>query len=230
VTSDGRHDENPLEAYFDGHHEGPGIWKWRHYFGIYDRHLSKFIGQEVHVVEIGVFSGGSLGMWRAYFGDRSRIYGVDISSACLAYSGEGVRIFIGDQADPQFWARFREEVPVVDVVIDDGGHQPHQQAATIEALLPHITPGGVYICEDLGGADNDFHSYIDGFSRGLHVTPAAPGEAFLPSAFQQHVASIHRYPFIVVVEKPLLPVPRFEAPAHGTEWQPPEFWKSSRSV
>jgi len=32
---------NPLEAYFDAHIEGPGIWKWRHYFDVYDRHLEK---------------------------------------------------------------------------------------------------------------------------------------------------------------------------------------------
>src|SRR5262245_3116872 len=62
--------ENPLQSYFDAHTEGRGIWKWTHYFDIYHRHLSKFIGREVHLLEIGVYSGGSLQMWRDYLGQK----------------------------------------------------------------------------------------------------------------------------------------------------------------
>jgi cephalosporin hydroxylase len=211
-----------LEAYFDAHTEGPGIWKWRHYFEIYHRHFSKFVGREVHVVEIGIFSGGSLEMWHHYFGDRCQIYGVDIEPACKAYASDSVRVFIGDQADPAFWARFREQVPVVDVVIDDGGHEPRQQVATLEALLPHMSAGAVYVCEDVHASANEFHGYVDGFSRLLHET-AVDAEAFYnaePTGYQRHVGSVHRYPFVVVIEKPEQPLRRFEAAHHGTEWQP----------
>src|SRR5450432_1099775 len=69
---------NPLQSYFDGITEGPGVWKWRHYFEIYHRHLHKFVGRDVTVVEVGVYSGGSLPMWRNYFGNGCRIHGVDI--------------------------------------------------------------------------------------------------------------------------------------------------------
>ena len=65
--------DNPLESYFDAHTTGPGIWKWRHYFDIYHRHFSKFVGKEVHILEIGIFSGGSLGMWKEYFGPQCRV-------------------------------------------------------------------------------------------------------------------------------------------------------------
>jgi len=34
-------------------------------------------------------------------------------------------------------------------VIDDGGHRPEQQINTFEVLYPHISPDGIYICEDL---------------------------------------------------------------------------------
>jgi hypothetical protein len=73
---------NPLKLYFDTHAEGPGIWKWIHYFAIYHRYFSKFVGREVHVLEIGVYGGGSLQMWREYFGPNCRVYGVDIEEAC----------------------------------------------------------------------------------------------------------------------------------------------------
>src|SRR5207248_1717332 len=81
---------NPLEAYLDAYEKGPGIWKWRHYFDVYHRHLSKFVGREVHVVEIGIQSGGSLRMWRHYFGDRALIYGVDIDPTCIAAEDERI--------------------------------------------------------------------------------------------------------------------------------------------
>jgi len=210
---------NPLTAYFEAHREGPGIWKWRHYFDIYHRHFAKFVGRDVHVVEIGVYSGGSLGMWQAYFGPRCTIYGVDIEPSCKAFDRDRVRIFIGDQADPGFWSTFRDEVPTVDVVVDDGGHEPFQQIATLEALLPHMSAGAVYLCEDVHGQENEFLSYVDGLSRILHVRGSDP------SPGQQHVGSVHLYPFVIVIEKPDLPLPRFEDPRHGTEWHPAAFWE-----
>jgi len=40
-------------------------------------------------------------------------------------------------------------VPRIDILIDDGGHTPAQQIATLEELYLHIQPNGVYVCEDL---------------------------------------------------------------------------------
>ena len=42
----------------------------------------RFIGRAVNVVEIGVYSGGSLRMWRDYFGESAVIHGVDIEEEC----------------------------------------------------------------------------------------------------------------------------------------------------
>ncbi len=206
---------NPLEAYFDGNVEGPGIWKFRHYFEIYDRHFAKFAGREVNIVEIGIYSGGSLGMWRHYFGDKARIVGVDIEEECSVYETDGVRIFIGDQADPEFWARFRKEVPSVDIVIDDGGHRSHQQIATLEALLGHLRPGGVYLCEDLQGVDNAFHHYVSALARNLNaVRYSAPNE------LQRSVRAVSFYPYMTVLERREAPLEELVAPRHGSQWQP----------
>ena len=45
--------------------------KYRNYFPIYEKLFSKFVNKKITFVEIGVFSGGSLFMWRkagsAYF-------------------------------------------------------------------------------------------------------------------------------------------------------------------
>jgi hypothetical protein len=219
---------NPLWAYFDAHKEGRGIWKWLHYFDIYHRHLSKFRGREVHVLEIGIYSGGSLGMWRHYFGPRCRVYGVDIEPACKAYEDESVKVFIGDQADRDFWKRVREQVPTIDVVIDDGGHLAEQQIVTLEELLPHLRAGGVYVCEDLHGAFNGFSSYAAGFMHRLHQYEPSTNNVndndrrivCKATPFQSVIHSAHVYPFVTVIEKCETPFSEFVSPKRGTEWQP----------
>lgn len=218
---------NPLEAYFDAHREGPGIWKWRHYFDIYHRHFAKFIGRPVNVLEIGVFSGGSLPMWREYFGPEATIYGVDIEPACKAYEAERVKVMIGDQADPAFWKRFKAEVPALDVVIDDGGHQPQQQATTLEHLLPHLRPGGVFLCEDVVNPNNAFASYAFGLMQNLHHFPYQNNfddqerRVVVPTApFQAAIRSFHVYPYVIVIERTDKPVQEFLSPKRGTKWEP----------
>lgn len=210
---------NPLEQFFDGHREGPGIWKWRHYFEIYHRHLAKFVGHDVQFAEVGIFSGGSLRMWRSYFGEQSRIHGVDLDDATLAYGDDAVTIHIGDQQDRAFWAKFRHDVPFLDVIVDDGGHTPEQQRVTMEEMLPHLRLGGVYICEDIHSEGNAFSAFVAGLVEQLNAMQGAAAGTAAP--FQSAIASIHCYPYLVVVEKRLQPLARLSAERHGSEWQPP---------
>jgi hypothetical protein len=216
---------NPLRSYFEAHTEGRGIWKWDHYFDVYHRHFSKFIGREVHVMEIGVFSGGSLPMWREYFGPNSQIYGVDIEEACRIYEEERTKIIIGDQADREFWKKIRNELPRIDVLIDDGGHEPHQQIVTLEEMLPHISPGGVFLCEDIHGIANEFNSYVSGFTAHLNssimkTNDKVKGVTCSATQYQSDIQSIHFYPFSTVIEKTERPIEELNSPRHGTEWQP----------
>jgi hypothetical protein len=206
---------NRLERYFDSHVAGAGIEKWRHYFEIYERHFAKFVGREVHVVEIGVSSGGSLGMWLDYFGAGCRVYGIDVNPACKAHETESIKISIGDQADPGFWKTFLSGVPRIDVLIDDGGHRLPQQVKTFEAVFAHIAPGGVYLCEDIHGIDNPFHSYVCGLSRNLNAWSDVPATTGL----QRAVGSIHLYPFVTVVERPEVSLLELPSQRRGTVWR-----------
>jgi 23S rRNA U2552 (ribose-2'-O)-methylase RlmE/FtsJ len=226
-TGNVREPDNPLRSYFLSNKSGPGIFKWDHYFEIYHRHLARFVNSECRVMEIGVDSGGSLRMWRNYFGAKANIYGVDIEPDCKVYEREGVKIFIGDQADRSFWRKVKEEVPHLDILIDDGGHSAHQQMVTLEELLPHLSPGGVYICEDVHGRGNTFLFYIAGLTSQLYETKLIDdlrnSERRLSSPvndFQASVQSIHHYPFVTVIEKRERGLPEFVAPKRGTEWRP----------
>jgi hypothetical protein len=211
--------DNPLHAYYEAYSEGPGMTKPRQYFKVYHRYLGPFVGRSVNVVEIGVFSGGSTRMWRDYFGERAIIHGVDIDEECRRFAADRIHIHIGDQSDPDFWAEFSGRVPEIDVVIDDGGHEPRHQIPTLEALLPRIRPGGVYICEDIGGADNPFQAYLAGLTRNLHSLALQIDEhRTYTTGLQQLVESVHFYPFIAVIKKPERPIGQFFSDRRGTDW------------
>jgi hypothetical protein len=218
---------NRLRTFFQQHHTGHGVYKWNHYFDIYDRYFQSFRGRKIVLVEIGIYSGGSLEMWRDYFGADCQIVGVDIEPACKSYESTGVRVFIGDQADREFWKQFKQQVGPIDIVIDDGGHSPKQQIVTLEELLPQLNPGGVYVCEDIHGEMNGFTSYLHGLEQHLNAAALVPdpdsSERALTSratALQDAIEAIHNYPFLTVIERRKASIGEFIAPKMGTLWQP----------
>lgn len=206
--------DNPLRRLFDARCTGRGVFKWAHYFDAYHRHLQKFVGTEVHLLEVGVYSGGSLELWREYLGPRARITGVDIMRECAAFTGDRIGIVIGDQADRSFWGRLRSTLPPMDVLIDDGGHSYEQQRITLESTLPYLRPGGVYICEDVHNTGNRFAAYVQALVDELNAT----GEPIAP--LQANLLSIHLYPYLVVIERATTPVTRLQAEKRGSEWAP----------
>jgi hypothetical protein len=218
---------DPLQQFFDARREGAGVWKWRQYFPVYHKHLARFRARTPHVLEIGIYSGGSLDMWRDYFGPGASIYGVDIEPACAAYEQPGTRVFVGDQSSRRFWAGVRASAPALDVVLDDGGHEYEQQRISLEELLPYLTPGGVYICEDVHGVDNRFAAYAAGLASCLNAGDvrndykSAERRLFAAtSSLQRFVSGVSFYPQMVVFERNASPVLEFVAPKHGTRWQP----------
>lgn len=118
------------------------------YFAVYDREFAPYRNRAITLVEIGVAHGGSLFMWRKFFGTKARIIGIDINPQAQKWVDHGFEIHIGDQSDPAFWAGFFAHVGNVDIVIDDGGHTYHQQIITADSTVPHIKDGGLLLIED----------------------------------------------------------------------------------
>src|SRR6266705_2645761 len=83
-----KEDVNPISEYFFNN-RGRLIHKWHHYFEIYHRHFARFRGRSPVIVEIGVFHGGSLQMWRNYFGPGARTIGIDIDPRCRRLPARG---------------------------------------------------------------------------------------------------------------------------------------------
>lgn len=122
--------------------------KHKTYFSVYDKLLEEYINKDITFVEIGVLDGGSLFMWREFFGEKARIIGIEINESAKVWREHGFEIFIGSQGDPIFWKNFYDEVGDVDIVLDDGGHTYQQQIVTVESSLKHIRQGGKIIVED----------------------------------------------------------------------------------
>tara|TARA_Y100000034_G_scaffold116016_1_gene153797 strand:- start:1597 stop:2109 length:513 start_codon:yes stop_codon:yes gene_type:complete len=113
---------NDLQEYFENNEHGDMVYKWTHSFEVYDRHLSRFRGTDVGILEIGVAEGGSLKMWADYFGPDAKVYGIDIKPECKQVDNKQIKVFIGSQTDKYFLYDVASHVPKIDIVIDDGGH------------------------------------------------------------------------------------------------------------
>jgi hypothetical protein len=208
---------NDLEKYFT-ENTGRLIHKWRHYFEIYDRHFSRFRGTDVHLVEFGVAQGGSLQMWKHYFGPKARIFGVDINPNCRQVAEDQVEIFIGDQADRKFLQSLAAKIPRMDILLDDGGHTMKQQIHTFEELFPRIDPHGVYLCEDLhtsywrkwGGGHKrrgTFIEYSKNFIDQLNAWHSLQPGRLGVNELTRTAHSLHYYDSILVIEKRPIPEP-----------------------
>jgi hypothetical protein len=134
--------------------------KWHNYFEIYERLFGRYRGKNPTLLEISAQGGGSLEMWRWYFGDGARIYGIGLDPSARQNEDVATRIFIGDQADRNFLREVRRQIGAADIIIDDGNHLASQQITSFEELYPMLSEDGIYVVEDThtalwGGRYND---------------------------------------------------------------------------
>jgi hypothetical protein len=216
---------NDLEAYFEANDDRL-IHKWTHYFEIYDRYFSRYRGTEVHMLEIGVSQGGSLQMWKNYFGPKAHIYGVDINPECKRFEEDQIKVFIGDQTDREFLGSLRDQIPRIDILLDDGGHRCDQQICTYEELFPAIDENGVYACEDLQtsywkgfggglGRRGSFIEYAKNFVDQLNAWHSRE-DRFKIDDFTRSAYGVHFYDAIAVIEKRPMTPPEHKETGHAT--------------
>jgi hypothetical protein len=125
-------------------HTGRQIDKWAHYFPIYERHFAQYRNKYVRVLEIGVDHGGSLQLWKRYFGQQAAIVGVDINPECAKYTEDRIEVHTMDQCDWRIC-----DLGEFDIIIDDGSHVLGHQELSFKFLWQNCR--GVYLIEDCHG-------------------------------------------------------------------------------
>lgn len=189
---------------------GRQAFKPTHYFTAYERHLSRFRGRTVTMVEIGIWHGGSLQMWKQFLGPAAQIVGIDINPECQEYEEPQIAVRIGNQADTGFLQQVVDEFGPIDIVLDDGSHRQPDIAVTFETLYPQLDRNGVYIVEDTvtaylpdydGGLGRE-GTIIETVKRRideLHLESFAKDEP--PPEFATQTLSIHVYHGLIVFER-----------------------------
>lgn len=199
------------------HHEERTVHKWAHYLPIYEKLFGGFRDKPLTFLEIGVSLGGSLEMWRDYFGPEAIIVGLDIDPACATRFDPPNQVFIGSQADPEFLHEVVSRIGAPDIVLDDGSHVSGHQKASFDTLFPLVKDGGLYVIEDTHTAYWP-EGYEGGYRRSGTAIEVAKGfvddmhawyhsEHFDPK-IRDHVHSIAFYDSIIAIEKRLKLPPR----------------------
>lgn len=137
------------------------------YCNFYDHHLSSMRFENLKILEIGIFDGGSLKMWEEYF-PNSQIYGVDIDPNSNLINENRIRSYLLDASDRDQVNKFIEAYGPFDIVIDDGSHFTNHQWISWEIFSNNCK---VFIWEDL------HTSRLQGFLKGTNEFGEYPLDA-----------------------------------------------------
>lgn len=153
----------------------------------YEHHLPSR-DSSFSLLEIGIFKGASLRMWREWF-PNAEIYGVDINPGHQV-NDAGIQAFVCDAT---------KEVPEIDnlqVIIDDGSHNSSDIIKTFDLLWPRLKPGGWYVVEDLNAQWNPIYGGGEDGSAAIEML-----HEYASKAFTGEVSEFHAYLEIAFIQK-----------------------------
>lgn len=122
------------------------------YLEKYDPIFERLVDKEIKLLELGIYKGGSLLLWRDYF-PKATIVGVDIQVQVDFSNEERIHVFQGEQQDTGFLKKVAAETAPegFDIIIDDASHIGHLTKSAFRYLFDnHLKPNGIYVIEDWG--------------------------------------------------------------------------------
>ncbi len=124
----------------------------KHYLRNYEEYFSPFAGRDIRLLELGVYHGGSLLLWRDYF-EKGLIAGLDLNHVAIEDSSQRIRFYQGAQQDTELLDRIASECAPegFDIIIDDCSHVGELTRVSFWHLFDHhLKSGGMYVIEDWG--------------------------------------------------------------------------------
>lgn len=103
--------------------------------------------QTKKILEIGVYEGASIRLWRDFF-ESAEIFALEIlhKRAGMFASDPRVHLTIGSSTEEVSYKKIPRDI---DIIIDDGSHRPEDQYATFLNAYQHLKQGGIYVIEDV---------------------------------------------------------------------------------
>ena len=125
------------------------------YLDKYEFFLDKFRDDEFTLLELGVFWGGSLRMWKKFF-PKAQIIGVDLLEDCQNFTESRIRIETLDLSKIENLESLKKYQPRI--IIDDASHFWSHQIKAMSVLFSCLPSGGIYIIEDM---ETSFRLFIE---------------------------------------------------------------------
>jgi len=130
---------------------------WLHsYLDTYEDLFSKFRNKDINLLEIGFCHGGSIKLWKEYFGNKSSIYGIDITLQELLYDlvrDNNVTLICKDISNCD---KSILKPIMFDVILDDASHTLEHQIKSWELFKDRLNPGGILVIEDIAPEAYDY--------------------------------------------------------------------------
>lgn len=142
------------------------------------------------ILEIGIYEGGSIRLWKEYF-SNARIYGVDITTKLFnlqQLDSSNIHLMNENAYTLEFVQYLKDRNYKFDVIIDDGPHTLESMTFIAKHYPSLLTKNGILIIEDI-----QFISWVD------TIIPAFPEE------MQEYLRVIdlrtvkHRYDDVLIV-------------------------------
>ena len=91
-------------------------------------------------------------LWDEYFKNNTGVYGIDVNSN--AYRDEvnnrdRINAIVGNAYD----LNLVDNLPVFDIIIDDGPHSLESMVSSIQLYLPKLNSKGIMVIEDIQSVD-----------------------------------------------------------------------------
>ena len=116
------------------------------YLDKYEFFLTPFRDRKITLLELGVYYGSSLRMWKKFF-PKAQIIGVDIIEEFKKYAEPRIQIEMLDLSLIENLESLKKYQPRI--IIDDASHFWSHQIKAMSVLFSCLPSGGIYIIEDM---------------------------------------------------------------------------------